>query len=61
MKPYHKYTLMLYALILAMGAAVYIAVSWAAFQWRNPLSNEMSFYRNFIDVVTWQRVPGYQP
>jgi len=40
---------------------LYQAIAWTAFQWRNPLSNEMSFYRNFLDVITWKKLPEYQP
>ena len=46
---------------LLVIAALYMAVAWPVFQWRNPLSNEMSFFRNFIDVVKWEKLPEFQP
>ena len=44
----------------AITIAVFILLAWAAFQWRNPMSNEMSFYRHFGEVVTFQNLPEYQ-
>lgn len=46
---------------LCMVGIVYLAIAWPVFQWRNPLANKMSFFRDFADVVTWQKLPGYQP
>jgi len=46
---------------LVISALLYQTVAWGVFQWRNPLSNEMSFYRNFLDVATWKKLPEYQP
>jgi hypothetical protein len=42
-------------------APLYTSIAFAVFQWRNPLSNEMSFYRDFVEVITWQKLPEYQP
>jgi len=48
-------------LVLFTLALLYQTIAWAVFQWRNPLSNEMSYFRNFVDVATWQKLPEYQP
>lgn len=46
---------------LAIGvAAIYLGIAWAAFQWRNPLANRMSFYRDFGAVVRFEKMPEYQ-
>lgn len=38
----------------------YLAIAFAVFQWRNPLANKMSFYRDFGSVMRFEKVPGYQ-
>lgn len=40
--------------------AIYLAIAWMAFQWRNPKCNEMAFYRHLWSVVTWKKLPTYQ-
>jgi len=47
--------------ILLMVFLFYVFFAWTVFQWRNPLSNEMSLYRNFIEVVSWEKMQEYQP
>ena len=47
--------------VLGGSALLYVIVAWFVFQWRNPLSNEMAFFREFVDVVTWQTLVEYQP
>lgn len=42
-------------------ALLYPSIAFAVFQWRNPLSNDMSFFRDFVEVITWQKLPEYQP
>ena len=42
-------------------AAIYMLASWAAFQWRNPTANGLSFFREFREVATWEKLPKYQP
>ena len=44
--------------IALVGA--YICISWFAFQWRNPIANEASFFRDFPEVLKWERMPKYQ-
>lgn len=46
--------------LLQIAALIYMLAAWAAFQWRNPKSNEMSFYRHFWSVMTWQKLPEYE-
>lgn len=48
------------AAMLTVCAILYQGIAWQVFQWRNPTANEMSFYRNFIDVATWRKLPEYQ-
>ncbi len=48
-------------LLLFVAAHLYLGCAWLAFQWRNPTSNSMSILRNFGDVVTWKKLPMYQP
>ena len=52
--------LILLAVIIFVVMNTYIMMAWAAFSWRNPKANKMSFYRNFVHVVTWQKLPEYQ-
>lgn len=60
-KPLRAVPLQRLVMALFVMGALYLAVAWPVFQWRNPLSNEMSFFRNFADVVTWKKLPEYQP
>ena len=39
---------------------LYIAAAWITFQYRNPKANQMSFYRDFRAVITWQTLERYQ-
>lgn len=43
-----------------IAALVYVALANAVFMWRNPTANSMSFYRDFVPIVTWQKMDGYQ-
>jgi hypothetical protein len=36
-------------------------IAWGTFQWRNPLANSMSFFRDFTEVMTWRKLTRYQP
>ena len=40
-------------------ASLYVAVAWGCFQWRNPLANRMSFFRDFGAVVRFEKLPEY--
>jgi len=60
-KPLRAVPLQRLVMALLVIGALYMSVAWPVFQWRNPLSNEMSFFRNFGDVVTWKKLPEYQP
>ena len=46
--------------ILLWSAVAYLMLANAVFSWRNPLANQMSVYRDFANVVTWQKVEKYQ-
>ena len=50
----------LYISITLFAVLLYIGIAWAVFQWRNPKSNEMSFYRHFWSVVTLEKLEKYQ-
>jgi len=39
---------------------VFLTISWKGFEWRNPICNEMAFYKHFISVITWKKLPQYQ-
>lgn len=45
-----------------IGAIIlsYFAVSWMAFQYRNPKANRMTFYSEFTSVVTWKTLRRFQ-
>lgn len=46
--------------IALFAMLLYVNIAWAVFQWRNPKSNEMSFYRHFWSVVTLDKLEKYQ-
>jgi hypothetical protein len=46
---------------LLVAILLYPLSAWFVFQWRNPLCNEMSFYRNFEDVIKLKKLSEYQP
>jgi hypothetical protein len=39
---------------------IYVGIAFTVFQWRNPIANGMSIYRDFGAVVTWQKLERYQ-
>jgi len=43
-----------------LAVMLYIAAAWMTFQYRNPKANQMSFYRDFRAVITWQTLETYQ-
>ena len=48
------------ALIIVPLLIVYTAIAQSAFQWRNPTANSSSYFRHFIAVHTFKRLPQYQ-
>ena len=36
------------------------AIAWAAFEVRNPICNEMAFFTNYINVVTFKELEYFQ-
>ena len=56
-----KSYLLMFFMISAVAVPTYYTVAWWVFQWRNPLANEMSFYRNWWEVASWKKLPQYQP
>ena len=46
---------------VAVAAIIWMSVAWPVFQWRNPIANNMSFFRDFGAVVTLQKLDKYQP
>lgn len=48
------------ATALAVFVFFYMSAAWMAFQWRNPTANSMSLYRDFVEVITWKKLPQYQ-
>jgi hypothetical protein len=53
-----KITLIKIMFFLCMA---YAGFAFMVFQWRNPLANKMSFYRDFVSVMRFEKLPGYQP
>ena len=49
-----------YLSIALFAVLLYVGIAWGVFQWRNPKSNEMSFYRHFWSVVTMEKMEKYQ-
>ena len=49
-----------YLSIALFAVLLYVVIAWVVFQWRNPKSNEMSFYRHFWSVVTLEKMEKYQ-
>lgn len=49
-----------YLSIALFAVLLYVGIAWAVFQWINPTSNEMSFYRHFWSVVTLEKLEKYQ-
>lgn len=47
-------------LVLLSLAFGYVYLAWMTFQWANPKANEMSFFRDFMSVMTWQVMEEYQ-
>lgn len=45
---------------LVLFAALYVSIAWMAFQWRNPKSNEMSFWRHLPSVLMFEKLDEYQ-
>lgn len=45
---------------LALLCMAYAGIAFVVFQWRNPLANKMSFYRDFGSVMGFEKLPGYQ-
>jgi len=37
----------------------YSAIAFPVFQWRNPKANEMTYYTEFGNVITFQRMKKY--
>jgi hypothetical protein len=42
------------------GAVLYVSFAFTVFQWRNPTSNSMSFFRDFGSVAMFKKLPQYQ-
>lgn len=47
-------------LVFIYAVIFYLAISSATFQWRNPLANQMSFFRDFKSVVKFEKLEKYQ-
>jgi hypothetical protein len=46
--------------VVFLTFVTYMNVAYFIFQWRNPKANEISFYRNFVDVVSFRKLEQYQ-
>lgn len=46
--------------ILFILFTFYLAISCAVFEFRNPKANRMFLFRNFSEVLTWQKLDTYQ-
>jgi len=52
----------LYLILMSVTlvAMIFFSVVITAFEYRNPLSNKMALFRNFKEVVTFQKMDCYQ-
>jgi len=41
-------------ILLLSAVTLYVAISWKAFQFRNPTLNDTAFITHFVDVVLWR-------
>ncbi len=57
---HHNSSGALWIYLIFWMCAIYLGISWAAFQWRNPMANRMSFYRHFGSVVKFEKLPQLQ-
>ena len=47
-------------LIIINLAVIYFTISSLVFLWRNPHANQMQIYREFPNVITFQKMEVYQ-
>lgn len=47
-------------LLLIAFLMLYSALAFPVFQWRNPKAKEMTYYTEFGNVITFQRMEKYQ-
>ncbi len=48
-------------IIIFLGIILwYYAIAVFAFQWRNPLANSVTTFKEFKAVITWKKLPDYQ-
>lgn len=59
-KPTPKDIILCVLAVAFLACSLYMGIAWGVFQWRNPKANQMSYFRDFVSVVTWRRVPNYQ-
>lgn len=48
------------AMVLLALLMLYSAIAFPVFQWRNPKANDMTFYTEFGNAITFQRMEKYQ-
>lgn len=47
-------------LISLLAFSAYVSLAFSVFQYRNPTANQMSFYRDFESVISFQKLDKYQ-
>lgn len=52
--------LVLFPMLLLWPFTIYSIVLFPIFQWKNPKANQMSYFRDFKDVVLLQKLEKYQ-
>ena len=40
---------------------LYMNIAWFIFAWRNPLCNEIAFFKHFVSVMSFEKLDKYQP
>ncbi len=55
-----KHLLTAIGLVLAAQIAIYSLIMFPVFQWRNPKANSMTYYSEFGNVLTFQKLDRYQ-
>jgi hypothetical protein len=51
---------MRYFQLFCIPILLYTWVAWTVFSWRNPIANEMSFFRDFGSVMMFEKLDKYQ-
>jgi hypothetical protein len=51
----------LFGIVILLLPIIYLQIALSVFLYRNPTANQMSLFRDFVEVVTWETLDKYQP